>query len=362
MKPYANLQMFSGGGSRFAYYLGSYAALVAQNRAPDAIMGSCGGSIAAWLVSQAPEPDRLFALLTSAAFHRAMQSVCLPNRVGYAAWYQAALRVWQTASPTRLHKIQAQDNVADLARHLRQFALFQSPKLPESWLDEVADLARTLPNPQPRVAPDVLIAASRMVGLPENGLAMQQVWFVPPSLARWWQGRVPSCHAAHHAGGRILPYAHVCDDVEPMLAVAASIADMYYQAPIAVAQLGYTLGAVLDLQPLETACDLADTVWAEHKPPYSSLAQAAILRVFGTNANARHAETAQFASPNTRIHRLPFVDNALALRGNYAPKRWDWRSGSLKMDLGSHAHFVKMMSAQWHYGYARTMLFCNIVD
>lgn len=359
MKPYANLQMFSGGGSRLGYYLGSYAALVVQNRAPDVIVGSCGGSIAAWLVSQTPEPERLFRLMTSAAFYRAMQTVCAPRTVGLDAWFQAAWRVWQTQNPARLQKIHAQDTAQSLQAHLRQYALFQSPKLPEMWLNEVADFALTLPCAQKRVAPDIVIAASRMRDLPNNTLSVQQVWFAPPKVARFWQNCPPPCGAAHHANWRIEPQAHVCADFAPMAAVAASICDMYYQAPIYVDKVGWTLGAVLDLQPIEVVCHLADTVWAEHKPPYSALAQAAILRVFGTNAQQRHAETARFQSADTVIHRLPFADNAAALRGNYAAKRWDWRSGSLKMDLGDYAHFVKTMSAQWEYGYARTVAYCE---
>lgn len=359
MKPYRQILMFSGGGSRLGYYLGCYAALVAQNRVPDAIVGSCGGSIAAWLVAQSPEPERLYRVMTSAAFYRAMQSVCVARQVGVGAWFQAAWRVWQTGNLRRLRQVHARDNVAILCEHLQQYALFESPKLPEMWLNEVADLARSLPNRQPCVAPDVLIAASRMCDLPENKLAVQQVWFVPEKMWDFWRDNPPKCGSAHHAYWRIVPHAHVCADFSFMAAVAASICDMYYQAPVWVEGVGWTLGAVLDLQPIEAVCDLADTVWAEHKPPYSALAQAAILRVFGADAHRRHAETARFQTADTVIHRLPFADNAAALRGNYAAKRWDWRSGCLKMDLGDHAHFVNMMSAQWAYGYTRTMNYCD---
>ena len=49
-KPYERVQLFSGGGSRFGYYLGSYAALVAHDLTPDMIVGTCGGSLSAYLV------------------------------------------------------------------------------------------------------------------------------------------------------------------------------------------------------------------------------------------------------------------------------------------------------------------------
>lgn len=37
-KPYERVQLFSGGGSRFGYYLGSYAALVAHDLTPDMLL------------------------------------------------------------------------------------------------------------------------------------------------------------------------------------------------------------------------------------------------------------------------------------------------------------------------------------
>ena len=58
-KPYERVQLFSGGGSRFGYYLGSYAALVAHDLTPDIIIGTCGGSLSAYLVQLAPDPKDL---------------------------------------------------------------------------------------------------------------------------------------------------------------------------------------------------------------------------------------------------------------------------------------------------------------
>lgn len=56
-KLYERLQLFSGGGSRFGYYLGSYAALVDNDLTPDIIIGTCGGSLSALLVHLAPDPN-----------------------------------------------------------------------------------------------------------------------------------------------------------------------------------------------------------------------------------------------------------------------------------------------------------------
>ncbi|MDR9778106.1 patatin-like phospholipase family protein, partial [Rhizobium hidalgonense] len=72
-KPFNRLLMFSGGGSRFGYYLGAYAALVDHQLIPDIILASCGGSLAAALVDIAPESDQLKQLATSKTLHTMLQ-------------------------------------------------------------------------------------------------------------------------------------------------------------------------------------------------------------------------------------------------------------------------------------------------
>ena len=65
IKPYERVQLFSGGGSRFGYYLGSYAALVTHDLTPDIIIGTCGGSLSAYLVQLASDPKDLQQLMCS---------------------------------------------------------------------------------------------------------------------------------------------------------------------------------------------------------------------------------------------------------------------------------------------------------
>ena len=74
-KPYERVQLFSGGGSRFGYYLGSYAALVAHDLTPDMIVGTCGGSLSAYLVNLAPDPKDLQELMCSRELYRVITAI-----------------------------------------------------------------------------------------------------------------------------------------------------------------------------------------------------------------------------------------------------------------------------------------------
>ena len=75
IKPYERVQLFSGGGSRFGYYLGSYAALVAHDLTPDIIIGTCGGSLSAYLVQLAPDPKGLQQLMCSRELYHVISAI-----------------------------------------------------------------------------------------------------------------------------------------------------------------------------------------------------------------------------------------------------------------------------------------------
>ena len=73
-KPYQRVQLFSGGGYRFGYYLGSYAALCEYGLKPDLILATCGGSLASLLVNIAPDPEDLKLLIESKALYNVVKS------------------------------------------------------------------------------------------------------------------------------------------------------------------------------------------------------------------------------------------------------------------------------------------------
>ena len=148
-------------------------------------------------------------------------------------------------------------------------------------------------------------------------------------------------------------------------AIRASMADMYYLPPTYIETLGWCLGGVINLTPIELACQLAETVFAETKACYDSwLAAPAIQRVFGFDPNRRLAQVHGFL-PSTesyqdnfenrsQLHWLPFADNGEQLAGQHVQKRFNLKQMTIELMHSDYDGFVQQMQAQWQYGYQRT--------
>lgn len=354
MKKYNSIQLFTGGGARFAYYLGSYAALVAANQAPNALLGSCGGSLAAWLVAQAPEPSRLHRVATSNVLYHALENlwICRAPLHRLATVFQAMCRYGQTRFDSYLKHIHLLDKYDDFLNYLANYALFEQPENPRNWLQEVANFAAQLPNPQPQIAPDIWINTSQI--LPQQPIIFQQILFTNQSIKISSLPENPNFSYAPHRQSATIQCVY-CDDFQA--AVLASMCDMFYFKPVYIQLVdGYCMGGVMDLVPIEVACFLANTVFAEEKFCYEHyLAAPAIARVFGTPANMRWWQVSDFIRNNSQIHALPLADNRFALADKYIKKYYDWRSGCVKIQKIDTDLFAEYVDAQWQFGYQRTM-------
>ena len=132
-KPYERVQIFSGGGSRFGYYLGSYSALVEHDLKPDIIVGTCGGSLSAYLVKLAPDPKNLQALMCSRELSRVIAAIRhvspdeanrrLKMRYMTNALKRLGLSLSRQASKAQRYR-QA-DSYARLLDELQQLAMFR---------------------------------------------------------------------------------------------------------------------------------------------------------------------------------------------------------------------------------------------
>ena len=133
---------------------------------------------------------------------------------------------------------------------------------------------------------------------------------------------------------------------------------------------------MINLMPIELACQLGHSVFAETKAGYDSwLAAPAIQRVFGFNPNERLAQVHGYdltqplsmtdsAKTNHRVHAnqaqkrqvhwLPFADNAQQLIGQNVQKRFNLKQMMVELIHSDYDGFVQQMQAQWQYGYQRT--------
>ena len=394
IKPYERVQIFSGGGSRFGYYLGSYAALVAHDLTPDIIIGTCGGSLSAYLVQLAPDSKDLQQLMYSRELYRTVIAIrhVAPDEASRRLkirYMTHALKRWRLSRQlSKSQKYQQADSYMQLLNELQQLAMFRIDGEGQ-WLDELSCFSPTdNGNSQfSSTAPDIAIIASRLYQPPVSDVALsissniasnaslniniklQELLFAPPRLSPSasnsnFEKMMAPAHAL--ADGRIHQSVAILTQWEFVSAIRASMADMYYLPPTHIEELGWCLGGVINLTPIELACQLAETVFAETKAGYDSwLAAPAIQRVFGFDPNRRLAQVHGYQSieplylsnSNLRaqqLHWLPFADNGQQLAGKHVQKRFNLRQMRLELRHSDYDGFVQQMQAQWKYGYQRT--------
>jgi len=384
VKPYERVQLFSGGGSRFGYYLGSYAALAAHDLTPDIIVGTCGGSLSAYLVQLAPDPKDLQALMCSRELYRVITAIrhVAPeeaNKRLKLRYMTHALKRWRLSKQKDNGQRQRQaDSYERLLNELQQLAMFRIDN-EQYWLDELSRFAASnhdISNTD-KATPEVAIIASRLYQAPAKGLynekfALQELLFAPPCLANlpnFVSGLAEKqiTSPAHiFANGRIHPSVKVQTQWDFSPVIRASMADMYYLPPTHITELGWCLGGVINLTPIELACQLGDSVFAETKAGYDAwLAAPAIQRVFGFDPNERLAAVHGYqpisVSPRTdttnknrQLHWLPFADNEQQLAGQNVQKRFNLKQMTVELIHSDYDGFVQQMQAQWQYGYQRT--------
>ncbi|MBH0005637.1 patatin-like phospholipase family protein [Psychrobacter sp. SWN149] len=375
IKPYERVQLFSGGGSRFGYYLGSYAALVKHDLKPDIIIGTCGGSLSAYLVNLAPDPKNLQALMCSRELYSVIKAIrhVTPdeaNRRLKIRYITHALKRWHLSRRKSNGQQQRQVNsYARLLDELQQLAMFRIDDEVQ-WLDELSSFASSENGSRQSNAstPEIAIIASRLYQAPIDGLyneklTLQELLFAPPrfehSVSSLTDGEMRS--PAHtFANGRIHQAVEIQTHWDFAPVVRASMADMYYLPPTHIEELGWCLGGVINLTPIELACQLGDSVFAETKAGYDSwLAAPAIQRVFGFDPNERLAAVHSYqpkatSSKATQPHWLPFADNEQQLVGQNVQKRFNIKQMTVELIHADYDGFVQQMQAQWQYGYQRT--------
>lgn len=364
--PYERVQLFSGGGSRFGYYLGSYAALVEHDLKPDLIIATCGGSLSALLVQLAPDPVALKRLICSQALYNVICNISHVDADKISAqckwrYTSQAFTRWRI-SHRGMH--QYTDTPAELLDELQQLAMFRI-KNEEQWLGELIHLAATNEYTDTAVmTPDIAIIASRLSEVQKDETVpsqpqLQEILFAPPRLAQRYDNQLNS--SVHTLNARIHQQVAVVKEWDIATAVRASMADMYYLPPIQIKALGWCLGGVINLTPIELAAAAGNTVFAETKAGYDRwLAAPAIRHVFGFDPNQRLAQVHQYQPKRmandtaSQIHWLPFADNATQLAGQQVRKRLNMKTAMMELVHSPYEGFVSQMQAQWDYGYART--------
>lgn len=327
--------VMAGGGFRFGYYLGMYAAAVERGRQPDLLLASCGGSIAAAVIQALPDDRQRREWVASPAMYQflcGLQST--PKAAIGRSFAHAVKRRWQTGL---------------------------AETIPDLFGDYFFDIPASLPLPAPRPdgAPAVAIVGGKIlyrpeeVGQPRAGRKLfAETVFGGARTAALLAGMAAPLGAARWGANAIAPEL-LTDSVMPIGdAVRISISDMFYFRCHSHPS-GHYMGGVIDLFPIELAHRLAESVMIEMKSPFSqALAIPALRAVLGIDGNARlrhiHGQHADVWIDTSDVDR--------ALRGRGVQKLLSWRANRIRLVMpGDYASYVGHIEAQWQYGYRRAL-------
>ncbi len=406
-KPHNTALIFSGGGSRCGYYLGMYGALCELGKQPDIILATCGGSLIAGLLSSSPCPTQAKEQLLSRDFYQ-MFCRMQPNRDNKAHLISAIRRwlknkklynkfhsKWLNNKPSSLLDNRIALPISLLTR-LKQQALYEirdesadNPMWQMNHSAQQFDKQDNLPvNPLANKQTDlsILTVSSQSVPIPpanqqtankkttrqqtdsrQTGFLWQQVLYCPHPTTRDYLNTLKPTASMSQYSAHIHPDIAINDDLSLAMATRSSINDMFYLPPIQCSHSDSTqsntnhanssvlMGGVIDLLPIELACQLAEHVYVEKKTPFDSwLAEPAIRAVFGFSANQRQQAWLNFSDDNTELHWIDTTDNA-ELLPPILGRKFKLLAGYIDIEYPTYDEFVQIMQAQYDYGYDRVM-------
>lgn len=325
--------VFAGGGFRFGIYLGMVAAARDAGRAPDLLLATCGGALAAAVVQALPDDAQRKAWLASPQmydFWRGLQPAPQAT-IARTLWLAAQRKLAQQAAPT----------------------------VPDLFNDYLFEVPHHLPLPPPADTSEVTVATiggqllfgPADVGQPRGGRKLfAQTVFGDARVAALLQG-MPSPFNDPLWGPHAVADTVLTEQNLPLDAAARlSIIDFFYFPPYAHGGQRY-IGGVVDLFPIEVARRLAGEVMMEFKESFDqNFSIPAWRSVLGLDGNQR---LRQVNSQALDVW-IDTSDISTALARNQVGKKLDWRGNRIGLRLPStYADYVRAIDAQWQYGYQR---------
>ncbi|MGV7211416.1 patatin-like phospholipase family protein [Oxalobacteraceae bacterium A2-2] len=335
---YERCMVLGGGGFRFGIYIGMYAALREAGRAPDILLASCGGAIAATIIHHLPSDAQRRDWLSSRDMY---DFWCSLKSTRHAALLATLLRA---------------------AR--RKFSPSRAPVIPDLFGDYLFDIPDQLPFPpltgKPEV--DVAVLGGRLlfdqheVGQPRQGRKLfAETVFCGPRAAALLHGMAAPLDHPRWGNHAVAPTLDTDSSVPLPHAARISIADMIYFRCQHYAGQEY-IGGVLDLFPVEIAQRLGRNVVMEFKEAFDqTFAIPAWRAVLGMNGNQR----LRYANGQPAELRIDASDVSRVLARQELQKRLDWRRNRIELDMSAdYDTFVRYMNNQWQYGYQRAREAC----
>jgi predicted acylesterase/phospholipase RssA len=336
-KKYQRCMVMAGGGFHFGYYLGVYAALCEVGKRPDVLLASCGGAIAAALIQRLPDD--------------ATRRGWLSDRQMFDFWN--GLKSTSKARVTH----------AFISAMRRRFLGNNAKYIPDLFNDYMFEIPAQLPLPEsgPHNV-DIAIVAGKLnyaeheVGqLRGQRKLFSEVIFCQQRAADLLESLTSPLNDVTYADSAIAAQMLLDTTMPVNDAVRASISDMFYFRCHSHSHSGSDyIGGVVDLFPIEVANRLADSVIMELKGGYDDMyGIPAIRNVLGFDGNQRlknvlnqHADVWVDTSDMEQVFLHQRIHQKII-----------WYKNQIQIVTpGSFDEYVRMIDAQWEFGYQRAML------
>ncbi|TFW16711.1 patatin-like phospholipase family protein [Duganella callida] len=325
--------VMGGGGFRFGIYIGMYAALREAGRAPDVLLASCGGAIAAAIIHQLPDPQAQKNWLSSEQMYRFWRGL---RSTEHAVLYGTLLRAAK-----------------------RKLSRTPVPVIPDLFNDYLFEIPPQLPFPPAADKPqvDVAIIGGRLlfdaaeVGQPRGQRKLyEETVFCNERAAAALRGMASPLSDTRWGEHAIARSLHTDGSVPVTEAARISIADMVYFRCARYRGEEY-IGGVLDLFPVEIARRLGTEVIMEFKEAFDQVFSIPAWRsVLGVDGNAR----LRYANSHLADMRIDSSDVSVVLKKQQLQQKLDWLRNRIELQMPpDYATFAQHVSDQWRYGYDR---------
>jgi predicted acylesterase/phospholipase RssA len=330
---YQRCLVMAGGGFRFPYYLGMYAAAVDSGNPPDLLLASCGGSIAGAVIQALPDDAQRKAWVSSPAMY-------------------AFLCGLQSTPKAAIHRSFLQA----LRRRMQKGRTALVPDLFDEYFFDIPS-ALPLPPPQAYAAPALAIVGGKIlfepedVGQPRAGRKLfAETVFGDERSAALLEGMHSPLSTPQWGDNAIAPRLLTDTGMPLGDAVRISISDMFYFRCHSIGGEHY-MGGVIDLFPIEIAHRMARQVVIEMKAPFSQgTAIPALRAVLGIDGNQRlrhiHGQRADVWIDSSDVEKV--------LRASGMQQKLVWRENRIRLVMpAEYRTFVAQVETQWQYGYQR---------
>lgn len=333
-KPYETVAVFSGGGTRYAIYLGMYAAMQDYGIKPDLIIATCGGSIAATIINSFETDKQRKEYLQSEELYEFVRNTKLTQfKMLYKIGIYCQKKICNSSYAPYIEDI-FDKYIVDMPMNIR----LQLPSL------------ATRP-----IIPTIIVGAKllfnqRDIGKKRNDAKLyRKVLFTDSKTAENIDLSKVTNDFESYSEGAIDRHTELVTDIPLPIATRISISDMFYVQPVHYNQADYA-GGIVDLMPIELAEQLGNTLFFEKKKGFGVIDEALIRAVFGYSGNKRLQEVMS--------HQVKYwmdtSDSNYALAGHYIEKNINILKLHVELKLPkSYEAFVQDMDIQWQYGYDR---------